>query len=127
MNPAVVPQSGIEAESARRGRRRRLLRRVLYYAALAIVFANSTLLLHRPRVVSLEVHRWVIYTAVVMMLAALCLWAADVAGFFRRWRRHATGRCPHCGDDHRAAGARCSECGLELRVVRRFGQYATRP
>ena len=100
-------------------------RRVLFYAAMATVFTNSLLLPRRPRIVSLEVHLWAGYAAAGLMLAAFCLWATDVAGFLRRWRRHANGRCPHCSYDLRASGARCPECGLEQRVVRRFGQYAT--
>ena len=127
MNPTAITHSEIGAEAGRQGRRRRLLRRVLFYAVIALVFASSTLSLRRPRLLSAEVHSWLAYAALVMMLAAFCLWALDVAGFFRRWRRHATGRCPHCGYDLRGSDGRCSECGLELRLVRRFGQYATRP
>ena len=126
MTPALVPQSEIGADAARRGRRRRVLRRVVYYTAFAIGFANSFLLFRRLRPLGADAHSWLAYAALVMMLAAFCLWAVDVAGFFRRWRRHATGRCPHCGYDLRSCGARCSECGLERRVVRSFGQYATR-
>jgi hypothetical protein len=126
VTPAAVTQIEVQAEAAQRGRRRRLLRGVLYYTGFALALVTSFLVAYCPTIVSPQVRLWVLCGAGGLMLAAFCMWTVDVAGFFRRWRRHSKGTCPHCNYNLRESRRRCPECGLDQGLVRAFGQYATR-
>ena len=123
MRDTATTQTDVQNEAARNDRGRRRLRTTLYYGGFAVTVANL-LILQPLNVVSREVSLWLLYTALALMLAAFFVWVMGVASFIRRWRRHATGRCPHCGYDLRESVGRCPECGLELRFVRSFGRYA---
>ena len=126
MTPAAVTHIEVQAEAGQRGRRRRLLRGVLYYTGFALLLVHSLLFALRPTIGSPQVRLWIWCAAGGLMIAAFCMWIMDVAGFFRRWRQHRKGTCPHCNYDLRESRRRCPECGLDQGFVRAFGQYATR-
>jgi hypothetical protein len=124
VNTATVTQTEVPAEAARSDRKRRRLCRTLYYGGLALVLADSLLWRRRPAIGGSVADLWLAYAGAGLVVAGLLVSAIDIGSFFRRWRLHATGRCPHCGYDLRGSPARCPECGLEQRLVRTFGQYA---